>query len=85
MPQMKAKVHLPLQHPMMSSWLSLEVHVEQKLPKISPSKSKSSQRAVWLASSPGRSTPFSGSEDRVPAPPLYSLELKGMKGNYLSL
>ncbi|CAB1424489.1 unnamed protein product [Pleuronectes platessa] len=58
MPQMKAKVHLPLQHPMVSaSFCSPVAHVVRKLwvtPK-SPagrSRSKPPEGPVWLAGSP---------------------------------
>lgn len=88
MPHMKAKVHLPLQHPMVSSTLSPVIQVVKnlsswlKLPK-SPAGPWKSQAApprgpVWLESSPGGVACSWASEDREQ--PLYSLELGGIKG-----
>lgn len=86
MPQMKAKVHLPLQHPMVTVSLSPVVHVVKKLwvtPKSPAGTSKSkSPRApeVRLAGCPGRSAGCPGSGNR--AQPLYPQELRGIKSYY---
>lgn len=49
MPQMKAKVHLPLQHPMVTSSLSPVVHVVKNLWVTPKSPAVASKSQNWLA------------------------------------
>lgn len=90
MPQMKAKVHLPLQHPMVSSSFSPVIHVVKKLwvtPKspAGPSKLPPPQRkpredrlAGWLAGSPDRGAHWPGPKrtERSPSTRWSSGEMK---------